>query len=63
MLFLSPLLLFLLLVPKENASAEVVGSDFEIDYETAKNLAGLAIECHDQVRRRFLTSVIPESSP
>ena len=25
------------------------GDDFEVDYETASSLAGLAIECHDQV--------------
>ena len=27
----------------------VANNDFEVDYETASSLAGLAIECHDQV--------------
>ena len=29
--------------------AAVVNDEFEVDYETAASLAGLAIECHDQV--------------
>ena len=29
--------------------AVVVSDDFEVDYDTAASLAGLAIECHDQV--------------
>ena len=35
--------------PSEDVEQVVVVNDFEVDYETALSLAGLAIECHDQV--------------
>ena len=54
----SPFLLIgiLLLSTAASSSSEdvekkaVVKDDFEVDYETASSLAGLAIECHDQVQ-------------
>ena len=63
MSLLSPFLLVwtLLLLTVDSSSSDsegdlqkkvvvvVVNNDFEVDYETASSLAGLAIECHDQV--------------
>ena len=52
-MLLSPLLvfgiLFLFAASEDVNKKSVVNNDFEVDYETASSLAGLAIECHDQV--------------
>ena len=59
MSLLSPFLLLGTLLVLHAASEDVekkavVNDEFEVDYETAASLAGLAIECHDQVLMRFL---------
>ena len=64
MLLLSPFLLLGTLLVLHAASedaemkAAVVNDEFEVDYETAASLAGLAIECHDQVLMMFLKPLL-----
>ena len=41
----------------------VVNDEFEVDYETAASLAGLAIECHDQVLFIMMLLTPPLSGP
>ena len=48
-LFLGTLLVLQVASEDVEKKAAVVNDEFEVDYETAASLAGLAIECHDQV--------------